>query len=258
MATAGARFMKPLANLFWFILGWVGALAIVVSVVVTVGYGWVLIPTYLALAVAYWALVFGGVDVRRARAGEKLTSTLMASEQKLGDAIQFRLCALLSRRLVVAATNSRIILIRRSLLGGFTMKDYQWKDLYDAKLSENVLPKLFGSRLSFSIRPDGKGEIQDRLEIDGIDGRSASQIYATAQEQEQAWEEKRRVRTMEEARASSGGISLGGFGSGPGAGKAGGSALDELERAKKLLDSGVISDVEFNEMKSKILSREAF
>jgi hypothetical protein len=34
--------------------------------------------------------------------------------------------------------------------------------------------------------------------------------------------------------------------------------VDELERAKKLLDSGVISDVEFNEIKSKILSRQAF
>jgi hypothetical protein len=36
------------------------------------------------------------------------------------------------------------------------------------------------------------------------------------------------------------------------------SALDELERAKKLLDAGVVSDAEFNEMKSKILSRQAF
>jgi hypothetical protein len=138
------------------------------------------------------------------------------------------------------------------------MKDYQWKDLYDADLSENVLPKFFGSRLSFAIRRDGKGATEDRLVIDGIEGRLASQIYSTAQEQEQAWEEKRRVRTMEEARATSGGITLGGLPSAPGAGNTGGSTLDDLERAKKLLDAEVISDAEFNEMKSKILSRQTF
>lgn len=258
MATAGACFMKPLTGLAWFVLLWIAALGVVVGVVVTVGYGLVLIPAYLALALVYWALVVRGVDARKARAGEKLTSTLIASEQKLADAIQLRLCALLSRRLVVAATGSRIILITRPLLGGFTMKDYQWKDLYDVDLSENVFPRLFGSRLSFAVRPDEEGGMVHRLVIDGIEGRLASQIYATAQEQEQAWEEKRRVRTMEEARASSGGITLGGYPSTPGAGGASGSALDELERAKKLLDSGVVSDAEFNEIKSKILSRQSF
>lgn len=248
--------MTPLTNLIWFALLWAGLLAAVVVTVATVGYGPVLIPAYVALALAYWALVIRGVDARKAIAAEKLNSTLMTSEQKLGEAMQFRLCALWSRRLVVAATGSRVILISRPLLGGFTMKDYQWKDLHDANLSENVLPKLFGSRLSFAIRRDGVGEVEARLVIDGIDQRLASQIYAAAQEQEQAWEEKRRVRTMEEARASSGGITLGGYGAT--AGGANESALDGLERAKKLLDAGVISDVEFNEIKSKILSRQAF
>jgi hypothetical protein len=236
--------MKPLTHLLWFVLFWVAALGVVVGVAVTVGYGVLLVPTYLALILVYWALVVRGGEARRVTAGEKLTSTLMGTEQKLGDAIQFRLCALLSRRLVVAATNSRVILIKRAILGGFVMKDYQWKDLHDADLSENVLPNLFGSRLSFSVRRDGQGATEDRLVIDGIDGRLASQIYSTAQEQEQAWEEKRRVRTMEEARASSGGISLGGFPSVPAPAAAGGSTLDELERAKKLLDAAVISQEE--------------
>ena len=46
MATAGARFMKPLANLAWFVLLWILLLGIVVGVVVTVGYAWLLIPAY--------------------------------------------------------------------------------------------------------------------------------------------------------------------------------------------------------------------
>jgi hypothetical protein len=250
--------MTPLINLVWFVLLWAGLLAAAVAAVVTVGYGPVIIPAYVALVVLYWALVIRGADARKRIASEKLKSTLMASEQKLGDAIQFRICALWARRLEVAATGSRVILISRPLLGGFTMKDYQWKDLHDAKLSENVLPNLFGSRLSFAIRRDGVGETEDRLVIDGIDARLASQIYTAAQEQEQAWEEKRRIRTMEEARASSGGITLGGYPAATGSGNANESALEALERAKKLLDSGVISDVEFNEIKSKILSRQAF
>lgn len=250
--------MTPLINFIWFILLWAGLLAAVVAAVATVGYGSVLIPAFLALVLLYWAVVIRGVEARKAIAREKLNSTLMTNEQKLGEAIQFRLCALWARRLVVAATGSRVILISRPLLGGFTMKDYQWKDLHDANISENMLPKLFGSRLSFAIRRDGVGETEDRLVIDGIEGRLASQIYATAQEQEQAWEEKRRVRTMEEARATSGGITLGGYPAGSGAAAANETALDALERAKKLLDSGVISDVEFNEIKSKILSRQAF
>lgn len=248
--------MKPLENLVWFILLWIGVLAAAIGAVVTVGYGVVLIPAYLALVLIYWALVVRGADARKATASAKLTSTLMVNEQKLCDAIQTRLCALFSRRLVLAATSSRIILIQRPLLGGFTMKDYQWKDLHDANLSENMLPKLFGSRLSFAIRREGEGAVEDRLVIDGIEGRLASQIYATAQDQEQAWEEKRRIRTMEESRAKSGGITLGGYPSGAGAPNA--SALEELERAKKLLDAGAISDAEYNEIKSKILSRQAF
>jgi hypothetical protein len=245
--------MTPLANFAQFVLLWV-----VVFVAAYLGLGWWALAVVGGLGLLYWVLVIRGGEARRAKAIEKLASTLMTSEHKLADAIQLRLCALLSRRLVVAATSSRVILIERPFLGGFTMRDYQWKDLHDATLSENVLPNLFGSRLSFAIRRDGQEQVEGVVVADGLDGRVASRLYTAAQEQEQAWEEKRRVRTMEEARASSGGITLGGYPGSGGAAGAGVSTLDELERAKKLLDSGVISDVEFNEIKSKILSRQAF
>ena len=251
--------MRPLTNLAWFVLLWIAILVAVVAAVTTIGYAPALIAAYVALIALYWALVVRGGDRRKEIAIEKLNSTLMASEQKLGEAIEHRICALLSRRLLIAATNSRIILLRRPLLGGFTMKDYQWKDVHDAALSENVLPNAFGSRLSVAIRRDGDGSTEDHLVIDGIERRAASVIYATAQEQEQAWEEKRRVRSMEEQRASSGGITVSGSPAAlGGAGDGRGSALDELERAKNLLDAGAISDAEFNEIKSKILSRQAF
>ena len=245
--------MTPLANFARFALLWVA-----IFVAAFLGIGWWAFAVVGGLGLVYWSLVIRGTEARKAKALEKLASTLMANEQKLGDAIQLRLCALLSRRLVVAATSSRVILIERPLLGGFTMKDYQWKDLHDAALSENLLPNLFGSRLSFTVRRDGEDQIEGTVVADGLEQRVASRLYTAAQEQEQAWEEKRRVRSMEEARASSGGITVGGYPGTNAAAGAGASTLDELERAKKLLDSGVISDVEFNEIKSKILSKQAF
>jgi hypothetical protein len=245
--------MTPLANFARFVLLWLAVFAASFYWL-----RWWAIAVVAGLALVYWVLVIRGVDARRAKAVDKLASTLMTSEKKLADGIQLRLCALTSRRVIVAATTSRVILIERPLLGGFTMRDYQWKDLHDATLAENVLPHLFGSRLSFAIRRDGQEQVEGVVVADGLDGRIASRLYTAAQEQEQAWEEKRRVRTMEEARASSGGITLGGYPGGGGAAAAGVSTLDELERAKKLLDSGVISDAEFNEIKSKILSKQAF
>ena len=245
--------MTPLANLVQFVLLWLA-----ISVAAFLGVGWWAVAVVAVLAVVYWAVVVRGADARKAKVDAKLASTLMTNEQKLADAMQMRLCALLNRRLMVAATSSRVIVLERPMLGGFTMKDYQWKDLHDATLAENVMPNLFGSRLSFAIRRDGQEQIEGVVVADGLEQRVASRLYTAAQEQEQAWEEKRRVRTMEEARASSGGISLGGYPGNGGAAAAGVSTLDELERAKKLLDSGVISDVEFNEIKSKILSRQAF
>jgi hypothetical protein len=245
--------MTPLASFARFVLLWVA-----IFVAAFLGLGWWAFAVVGGLGLVYWGLVIRGVETRKAKAFEKLSSTLMANEQKLCDAIQLRVCALLSRRLVVAATSSRVILIRRPLLGGFTMQDYQWKDLHDAVLSENLLPNLFGSRLSFTIRRDGQEQVEGTVVADGLEQRVASRLYTAAQEQEQAWEEKRRIRTMEEARATSGGITLGGYPGAGGTAGAGASTLDELERAKKLLDSGVISDAEFNEIKSKILSKQAF
>jgi hypothetical protein len=243
--------MKPLVNLTQFLLLW--------AVVFAAGfalrpYG---VVVALLLVVLYWALVIRGSHARSLITAEKIRSTLMANEKKAAEAIQLRVCSLLARRLSFAVTSSRVILIKRRLFGGFTMRDYQWKDLHDATLSENMFPGLFGSVISFAVRRED-ATVGDRLTIDGIDRDVAARVYSISQEQEQAWEEKRRVRHMEEVRASSGGITMSAYPSNTSSGGAPVSALEELERAKKLLDSAVISDAEFNEIKAKILSRQAF
>ena len=85
----------------------------------------------------------------------------------------------------------------------------------------------------------------------------ARAIYCNAQAQEHAWEEKRRVRAIEETRAAAGGVYV----NTPAhiapetPKKEPVSLVQELNSLKQLLDGGVISDAEFQEMKSKIIAR---
>ena len=239
--------MAPLLQLLILLIGWV-ALAVIAYIVAPVALiGPILLP------VLYWFLVLRGSEERAAVAQEKLKSTLMQHETVVVSGLQLRIGALLSRRLLVALTNSRAIVISRALLGGFSMRDYQWKDVSDATLRENIFPGVFGSRLAVM---GGQGTAP--VVIDALPSDIAARMYAHAQAEEQAWEEKRRVRALEETRAASGGVvvgapSIGGTGSGPGV-----SMLEALDRARKLFDSGAISDAEYQELKSKILNGQAF
>lgn len=231
-----------------------------------------------AIIGAYCALIFIGAKSRVAKAEKKMQTTLMAHEQILETAIQKRLFSLLKRRDLLGITNSRIIIIKRGLLGGFTMQDIQYKNLEDARLIENTFPAISGSNLSFSYKLDDRdkrkvkrkkdedpaSDVFKEFSIRGVPSDAASRIYAKAQAAEQEWEEKRRVRGMEEKRAASGGFYMATptpTQNAPTASEnannnaASGSYLDEIEKAKTLHENGVISDVEFQELKSKILSR---
>ena len=208
---------------FWFFFG-----------AMTFGIGWLLFP------ILYWVAAIRGSDARAVIAQNKLKSTLMHGEDVGAFSIQKRCASLFFRRQVIAITSSRMITLNRSWFGGFTMLDYQWKDLRDARLQENIFPDLFGSKLLFLV-DEGKP-----LVINGLPGDAAASIYSSSQGEEQSWEEKRRVRGMEESR--------GGIGR-SGGGMDSASILDELGRAKALLDAAAITDVEYQEIKAKIISR---
>jgi hypothetical protein len=236
--------MTPLTQFLTLLAAWI------VAGVATVLAGWYG-AGFILLPVIWWALVLRGSPERAVVAEQKLQSTLMKHETVIASGLQLRVGALLRRRALIALTSSRVVVISRSLLGGFTMRDHQWKDLRDATLSENILPGIFGSRL-------GLGAAGAAVAVDALPSDTAARMYAHAQSEEQAWEEKQRVRSLEEKRATSGGVIVG---SGVGAGAGGGgtsSMLEELDRAKKLFDSGAISDAEYQELKSKILNRQAF
>lgn len=198
---------------------------------------------------AIWALlVFVGAEGRAAQAEAMIDRTLMSGETVVARALQQRVFALFKRRRITAITSSRILTIQRGLFGGFTMADMQWKDLKDVRLEQNVLDGLCGSNLAF----DHSTQPGLNIAVDGIPSAPAAEMYAKAQYEEQAWEEKRRVRGLEEMRAQSGGVTVGATTGGGGTSE---RMVDEIQRAKALLDDGAISDSEFQEMKAKILGR---
>jgi len=202
----------------------------------------------------YFILVFMGAAKREAKVKTTIEAMLMPNESVVAGIIEYRAMALFRRRMFMVVTTSRMIVVRRKILGGYGMLDKQWKDLSNAQMDENIFPALFGTSLSFSFLEHAGSN----LRIGGGDPEDAAKIYKYAQSQEQAWEEKRRIRGIEENRSFAGAINLGGLFP-----SAGGSSdvsptdmiANEINSAKSLLATGVISDAEFQEIKSKILSR---
>ena len=171
--------MRGIFNLIIYAIFWS------VVVLVTMGIGLIIVLPML------W-LTFAGMEERAEKAEEKLAGTLMAGEVLLVSGIQHRAFALRQRRALVAITSSRVVAVRRGVLGGFRMLDIQWKDLRDATIQENVLPELCGANLRFA---HDNGRVA-QLDIPGVVTDAAHEIYGRAQSEEQAWEEKRRIRAI--------------------------------------------------------------
>ena len=217
----------------------------------------------LTIIILYFLLVFRDAKKRERKAFQKLEDTLMSSEEIINKGMDKRPFALFSRRKILGVTSSRFICLYRGILGGYQMKDYQWKDLVDIRISENVLPRICGSTLTFLI--NNKEQNYNVPIVTTIDSKIGSSIYQFGQMQEQAWEEKRRIREMEEKRAQSGGtyITSGSNDLTPsnnaisntGNQSATNKLVAEIQELKNLVDQGILSDAEFQEAKSKILSR---
>ena len=185
---------------------------------------------------------------------DAVQSLLIPGERLETYAIQHRLFALIHRRLVVGATSGRLIAVQRGLISGFTTQDIRWQDLRDAQLQVGI----FGATLTVSADPGedlagAQGAVRT-LRFGGLRKQQAQEVYRACQFQEQSWREKRRVRELEEMRAKSGGVHLGGV-----AGVSGGGADEarspqaRLQRAKDMLDDGLLSDAEYEQVKARIL-----
>ena len=185
-----------------------------------------------------------------------LRSVLIPGEALEAWAIQRRLFAVGHRRVLVAATSGRLILITRPLLGGFALVSVRWQDLEEVTLRVGVFAADLGVRAGkatdlASLAIEGS----QRVELKGLRKGQAQAVYRICQGQDQAWREKRRVRELEELRARSGGIQvLAGSALGGGAAGAPDDAVHRLQEAKRLLDARLITDSEYEAIKAKIVS----
>jgi hypothetical protein len=182
-----------------------------------------------------------------------LRSVLIPSETLEAWAVQRRLFALSHRRLLVAATSGRLVVITRHLLGGFDVSDVRWQDLEEVTLHVGVFGATLRIRAgSASDLASQGGSGSRRLEFQGLRKEAAQAVYRICQAQDQAWREKRRIRELEELRARSGGIQVSSGASGVGAGQS--EAVRRLQEAKQMLDARLITDSEYEAIKAKIVS----
>jgi hypothetical protein len=190
---------------------------------------------------------------------EALRSLLIEGERIEACAVQRRVFALKHRRIMVAATTGRLIIVHRGLFGGFTPIDLRWQDLRDATLSVGI----FGATLRVAVYRSSDLATAEgppsNVVVTGLRKLEAQEVYRACQTRAQAWREKRRIRELEELRAKAGGIQIGATrGAAPaavsGADEGDSSPMARLQRAKEMLQNGLLNDAEFEQIKAKILA----
>ncbi|MBV9622064.1 MAG: hypothetical protein JO341_13730 [Gammaproteobacteria bacterium] len=194
-------------------------------------------------------------DAGLARPLGELRSVLIPGETLEAVAVQRRLFALWHRRLLLAATSGRLIVLARKLLGGFDVTTIRWQDLEDVTLRVGMLSADLALRAAkaadlASLAAAGTQSVEFR----GLRKDQAQAVYRICQAQDQAWREKRRVRDLEELRARSGGIQVSTGAAAPAAAATGEDAVRRLQEAKQLLDARLITDAEYEAIKAKIVS----
>lgn len=183
------------------------------------------------------------------RLTEEIGSILTSGEQVLAVSTQNAINSPLNRDSVVV-TNRRLILYHPKLLGRMDLQDFLWQDVTDLSLASKVLGAVITVQAKKRL-PDGQVR-SSTASIDGLEKASARRLYALAQELEEQWREKNRVRQMEEERARSGGVYLGGAGGPTETPRA--SIEERLEKLRSLREKGLISDAEYESRKSQIIA----
>jgi len=180
-----------------------------------------------------------------------LRSVLIPGETLEAWVVQRRIYALNHRRVLIAATSGRLIVLTRRLLGGFDVTTVRWQDLEEVTLSVGMLSANLGVRAGKATDLASFGaQGAQRIEFAGLRKTQAQAVYRICQAQDQAWREKRRVRELEELRARSGGIQVGT----PAATAAESDTVRRLKEAKEMLDAKLITDAEYEAIKAKIVS----
>jgi hypothetical protein len=175
-----------------------------------------------------------------AKVYERLQPLLTSGERVLYIAVQKPVTVDLSPDVVVL-TNRRFMHYKPSMFGRAEFRDYIWRDLKEAQLTENV----FRSTISLQAANG------DRIVVDDLVKAQARRLYSIAQEMEENVREELRMREMEEKRAAAGGIVL----QGATPQQAAEDPMQALAKLKQLADAGLITTDEYEAKKKEILAR---
>ena len=187
-----------------------------------------------------------------ARPLAQLRAVLIPGETLEAWAIERRAYALTHRRLLLAATSGRLIVLKRRLLGGFDLSSIRWQDLEEVTLRVGMIAGELAIRAGKATDLASLGATgSQQIVFSGLRNQQAQSVYRICQAQDQAWREKRRVRELEELRARAGGIQVM-SGSMPSASE--NDAVRRLQEAKQLLEAKLITDAEYEAIKAKIVS----
>jgi hypothetical protein len=187
---------------------------------------------------------------------DTLRTLLTSGESLEAWAAQHRLFALTHRRVCIAATSGRFISLTRRLIGGYDSADIRWQDLKETRISAGILAADLTVVAQTSSDLNLGSEVNRIWTFTGLCKDQAQAMYRICQQHDQVWREKRRIRDLEELRAKSGGVQIGGQ-SAYAAAEPGGAESEptrRLRQAREMLDAKLISDAEFESIKARIVS----
>lgn len=189
------------------------------------------------------------------KALDTLRGLLTPGETLEAWAVQRRLYALNHRRVLIAATSGRFIMLRRRLLGGYQSADIRWQDLKETRISAGILAAELTVVAQSTSDLNLSSEVNRIWSFNGLEQSQAQSMYRLCQAHDQIWREKRRVRELEELRAKSGGVQISAASPAYHADAGGESEpTRRLRQAKEMLDGRLITDSEFESIKAKIVS----
>lgn len=148
------------------------------------------------------------------------------------------------------ATNRRLIFFRSKMLGRFEFQDYQWFDLSNAHVQQNMLGAVFSAR-------HVSGQV---LTMDYLAKESAAALYRLAQEREEQARLARQQLHVDTLRAGAAQVNVqtnipaAAPPSSP-APAAGDDLMARLEKLKLMADKGLITPADFEKRKQEILAQ---
>lgn len=147
----------------------------------------------------------------------------------------------------MVATNRRLIFYRPKLLGRFEFQDYQWIDLGNAHIQQNMLGTVF-----FAQHRSGQ-----TLTMDYLPKESGQALYRLAQEREEAARMHQHNLNLEAARAGATQVNV--SQSTPAAAPAPTAnqqtdVMHRMQTLKSMLDQGFITAADFEARKREILA----